>query len=284
MLLVRLHLTGFFWGDVSLSNTLFRRDAGAFAAYLVDAETGELHDHLSDGQREHDLEIARVNIAGELMDLEAGGLLETGRRARSTISERIIHRYRSLWDELTGTESFEQGERWRVEARIRRLNELGFDVGELVDHHRHRRRDRADPAEGRGRRAPLAPAAAAHRPGRRGEPGPAAAQRPGQLRAPPRSGRATDEEIVAHEWLSQVFEQVVRTVPRKLRTKLEPAEVFHEVLEHRWYLSERAGHDVGLKRRSTTTCRRSCRPSPTRWRCSASTPEAESPVVISSAR
>ena len=79
VLLVRLHLAGFWWGDVSLSNTLFRRDAGAFAAYLVDAETGELHQRLSDGQREHDLEIARVNIAGELMDLEAGGLLQEDR-------------------------------------------------------------------------------------------------------------------------------------------------------------------------------------------------------------
>ena len=37
LLLVRLHLLGFYWGDVSLSNTLFRRDAGEFAAYLVDA-------------------------------------------------------------------------------------------------------------------------------------------------------------------------------------------------------------------------------------------------------
>ena len=80
VLLVRLHLVGFFWGDVSLSNTLFRRDAGAFAAYLVDAETGELHERLADGQREHDLEIARVNIAGELMDLEAGRLAPRGRR------------------------------------------------------------------------------------------------------------------------------------------------------------------------------------------------------------
>ena len=44
VLLVRLHLTGFYWGDVSLSNTLFRRDAETFAAYLVDAETGDLHD------------------------------------------------------------------------------------------------------------------------------------------------------------------------------------------------------------------------------------------------
>ena len=55
VLLVRLHLAGFFWGDVSLSNVLFRRSAGEFAAYLVDAETGELRPQLSDGQRRHDL-------------------------------------------------------------------------------------------------------------------------------------------------------------------------------------------------------------------------------------
>ena len=48
-LLVRLHLTGFYWGDCSLSNALFRRDAGALSAYLVDAETAELHEQLSDG-------------------------------------------------------------------------------------------------------------------------------------------------------------------------------------------------------------------------------------------
>lgn len=70
VLLARLHLIGFLWGDVSLSNTLFRRDAGSFAAYLVDAETGELHERLTDGQREHDLQIARTNLFGEFCDLE----------------------------------------------------------------------------------------------------------------------------------------------------------------------------------------------------------------------
>ena len=74
-LLVRLHTAGFYWGDCSFSNTLFRRDAGAFAAYLVDAETGELHGNLSEGQRTYDVDLARTNIAGELLDLEAGGLL-----------------------------------------------------------------------------------------------------------------------------------------------------------------------------------------------------------------
>ena len=63
--------TGFFWGDCSLSNALFRRDAGALSAYLVDAETSELHDRLSDGQRTHDLDIAEENLAGELYDLAA---------------------------------------------------------------------------------------------------------------------------------------------------------------------------------------------------------------------
>jgi hypothetical protein len=73
VLLARLHSEGFYWGDCSLSNTLFRRDAGAFAAYLVDAETGELHPRLSEGQRGYDLEIAHGNIIGELMDLQAAG-------------------------------------------------------------------------------------------------------------------------------------------------------------------------------------------------------------------
>jgi hypothetical protein len=245
VLLVRLHLTGFFWGDVSLSNTLFRRDAGSFAAYLVDAETGELRETLSDGQREHDLEIARVNIAGELMDLQAGGALEE-EADPVAVSERIIHRYRSLWGELTAPESFEQGERWRVDARIRRLNELGFDVGELaivtdlegatvqiqpkvVDAGHHSRRllrlTGLDVGENQARR--LLNDLDSYR---------AATDRQGD-----------DEEIVAHDWLSQVFEPVVRAVPRQLGQKLEPAEVFHEVLEHRWYLSERRGRDVPLR-------------------------------------
>lgn len=245
VLLVRLHLVGFFWGDVSLSNTLFRRDAGAFAAYLVDAETGELHDELSNGQREYDLELARVNIAGELMDLEAGGLLdETGADAVRT-SQRIVDRYRSLWAELTEPESFESGDRWRVDARIRRLNDLGFDVGELaittdvggtsvqiqpkvVDAGHHSRRllrlTGLDVEENQARRLlnDLDSYRAAN--GRQGD----------------------SEEIVAHDWLTQVFEAVVNAVPRDLHRKLEPAEIFHEVLENRWYMSERRGHDVPM--------------------------------------
>ncbi len=245
VLLVRLHLTGFWWGDVSLSNTLFRRDAGAFAAYLVDAETGELRERLSDGQREHDLDIARVNIAGELMDLDAGGLLQE-ERDPVEVSERIVTRYRELWDELTGSEVIDDSERWRVDDRIRRLNALGFDVDELeittdidgaslriqpkvVDSGHHSRRllrlTGLDVRENQARRLLNDLGVFAAATGRRGE----------------------DEEIVAHEWLASVYEPITRRVPRELLTKLEPAEVFHEVLEHRWYMAERAQHDVPLQ-------------------------------------
>lgn len=244
VLLVRLHLLGFYWGDVSLSNTLFRRDAGAFAAYLVDAETGEFQPELTNGQREYDLDIARTNIIGELMDLQAGEILDEDVDTIE-VGNRIVERYTALWRELTDSESFDTGERWRVAARIDRLNELGYDVGELtmttdvdgtsvqiqpkvVDAgHHHRRMMRLtglDVQENQARR--MLNDLDAYR---------AATDRQGE-----------DEEFVAHDWLAKVFEPTVRAIPRELRGKLEPAEIFHEVLEHRWFISEQQRRDVPL--------------------------------------
>jgi len=244
LLLVRLHLAGFFWGDVSLSNTLFRRDAGRFAAYLVDAETGQLFEgRLSNGQRENDLEIARVNIAGELMDLLASGKAQD--IDPNSVSQRIVDKYHELWKELTATEVFDETERWRISKRVKRLNELGFDIEELsivkddeghtvkiqpkvVDAGHHARRllllTGLDVEENQARRLlndidqyKLANA------------------RPG-----------ADEEVMAHEWLSNVYEPVIGSIPSEFIGRLEPAELFHEVLEHRWYVSEDKGTDVPL--------------------------------------
>lgn len=246
VLLVRLHLLGFFWGDVSLSNTLFRRDAGAFAAYLVDAETGELHpEGLTSGKRMYDIELARTNIIGELMDLQAGGLLEEDVDTID-VGDRIVTRYLELWDVLTGAESFSMSERWRVANRIERLNSLGFDVGELsmttdldgthlsiqpkvVDAgHYHRQIMRLtglDVQEGQGRRMLNDLEAYRSLWNRKNEP----------------------LEIAAHAWLADVFEPTIAAVPVEMRRKLEPAEIFHEVLEHRWYMSEAAGYDVSMQ-------------------------------------
>ena len=131
VLLARLHLVGFLWGDVSLSNILFRRDAGEFAAYLVDAETAEMHETLTDGQREHDLTIATTNLYGEFCDLEAGEMLDAALDPKRLV-ESILTRYRELWGELTGVEEFSDQEVFRIENRVRRLNALGFDVAELA--------------------------------------------------------------------------------------------------------------------------------------------------------
>ncbi|AZS43328.1 DUF4032 domain-containing protein [Microbacterium oleivorans] len=244
-LLVRLHNVGFFWGDVSLSNTLFRRDAGAFAAYLVDAETGELHEGgLTRGQREHDLDVARTNIAGEIMDLEAGGRLEGGVDAVA-IADGIMSSYRSLWSALTETETFAANETWRITERVQRLNGLGFDIGEMsidetadgtkvliqpkvVDAGHHQRRllrlTGLDVEENQARRLLNDMDEFAARVSRLG----------------------SDEEMVAHEWLTRVFEPVVKAIPWELRSKLEPAEVFHQVLEHRWYMSQARGRSIPI--------------------------------------
>ena len=245
LLLARLHLIGFYWGDVSLSNTLFRRDAGAFAAYLVDAETGKLYDGgLSNGQRENDLEVARVNIAGELLDLQSGGRLDDAVDPVE-IADGIVAAYRSLWRELTASETFPQSERWRIRERVERLNELGFDIEEMsirtdedgtrvriqpkvVDAGHHSRRllrlTGLDAGENQARRL---------------------LNDLDAFRAV-RGKTDDDEEMVAHEWLVSVFEPVVRSIPKELRGKLEPAEVFHQLLDHRWYLSQEQKRNVPL--------------------------------------
>src|SRR3712207_6240841 len=131
VLLVRLHLAGVFWGDCSLSNTLFRLDAGAFAAYLVDAETSERHDQLSSGQRHYDVDLARERVGAELLDLQFGELLPPDVDPIE-IADSLPVRYEALWDEVTREEVFALDEqRYRVTERLQRLKDLGFDVGEI---------------------------------------------------------------------------------------------------------------------------------------------------------
>nr|WP_243886807.1 DUF4032 domain-containing protein [Dermatophilus congolensis] len=244
VLLVRLHLAGFWWGDVSLSNTLFRRDADDFSAYLVDAETGQLFPQLTEGQRRHDLDIAHVNIAGELMDLIAGGLLSPELDPIAT-SEQVVSRYHSLWNELTASEALTTGETWRMEERIRRLNLLGYNVDEL-----------SVTREGNGETIQITPkvvdAGYSHRRLMRLTGLDVQENQARRLLSDMDTYRASLspnilESVAAHEWLVNVYEPVTANIPSNMAAKLEPAQVFHEVLEHRWYLSERAGYDVSVQ-------------------------------------
>jgi hypothetical protein len=244
VLIARLHLIGFKWGDISLSNILFRRDAGAFAAYLVDAETGEMHDRLTDGQRLQDMEIARTNLFGDFLDLQAAGRLQAPFDPLALVS-MVMTRYAELWQELTGAEEFSVSEMDRIEGRVRRLNALGFDVAEMdiqtddgsskiriqpkvVDAGHHQRRlmrlTGLDTEENQARR--LLNDLDTYR------------FRSGQTKA--------DEAVVAHRWLTEQFEPVMQQVPAALRAKREPAQLFHELLDYRWYKSQREHRDVPL--------------------------------------
>ena len=247
LLLVRLHLEGVFWGDCSLANTLFRRDAGALMAYLVDAETAQRHDPpLGPGLRGHDLEIAVENIAGGLMDLQAA------RRMRPEVDPiaavaLLEQRYHELWAELTAPDVVGTDERHRIEERIRRLNELGFDVEELV----------LEETEEGGHRLRIQPVLVeeghharelARRTGLRVQENQArrllndiTAYRSWLERT---GGRPVPEAVGAARWLGEVYEPLIAEIPPDLTGRREPPEAFHELLEHRWFLSEREGREV----------------------------------------
>ncbi|WP_438874872.1 DUF4032 domain-containing protein [Winogradskya humida] len=240
-LVVRMHLTGFSWGDCSLSNTLFRRDAGAFAAYLVDAETGNIYPKLSEGQRSEDIEILRLNIFGECLDLQAAELLHESIDPESVVDD-IVARYDRLWHEVTYEQEIQRRDaRHDIEGRIRRLNELGFDVAEVamstVDGGVRVRPKVVDAGYHTRRLMRLTGLDAEENQAR---------QLLNDLDTYKAESDLTDEQQAAHRWLTEVFEPVVRAVPANLRQKLEPQEIFSQIIQHKWLLSERAGRDVGM--------------------------------------
>ena len=245
VLLVRLHLAGVFWGDCSLSNVLFRRDAGALMAYLVDAETTEQRPSISDRLRSRDLDIAHENFAGGLLDLQAAGRVP-GAVDPIDVADDLRSRYRELWGELTRTDRLDATERWRIDSRVRRINELGFDVEELAlrtaegghvlditpslveeGHHARELRQRTglEVQENQARRL-------------------LADIENFRARLGEHDGRSVPAGVAAARWLAEVYEPVVDAIPPALRSRLEPAEIFHQLLEHRYLMAERTGHEI----------------------------------------
>ena len=247
-LLVDLHRNGVFWGDCSLANTLFRRDGQTLQAFLVDAETSEIHPGLSDGQRYFDLEILTENVAGDLADLDA--LL--GRPADRieedvAAAESVVARYHLLWDEVHREETIAPDERYRVEARVRRLNELGFAVDELQlepvapgreavrlrvavtsrRFHAHELRRLTGLEVGEGQATILLNDLRAFQ----------------ALQEAWHPGSAPDD-VAAERWLRDVVRPSM-AVASVLGATSDPIQAYCDLIEVRWLLSEQAGHDVG---------------------------------------
>jgi Domain of unknown function (DUF4032) len=188
--------------------------------------------------------VAGENVFAELLDLQAGEELDPDVRAHEIV-DLLAERYDALWRQLTEAEEFDTAEMWRIERRIERLNELGFDVDELeiitdlggdtvriqprvVEAGHHCRELQGltglgvEDAQARRLLNDLASYTAHYDLGRE------------------------DRAVVANQWLTRIYEPLVAMLPADQRGKLEPAEFFHEVLVHRWFLSEQAGQEVDI--------------------------------------
>ncbi len=247
-LLVDLHRGGVFWGDCSLANTLFRRDGDKIQAYLVDAETSEIHPSLSDGQRSFDLDILVENVGFGLADLGAMQGREDAFEDAVDAAESVRARYTGLWDELNLEPELSAGDRHAIRARIRRLNDLGFAVDEI---------NLEPTADGDTVRLRVAVASRrfhAHELQRLT--GLVALE--GQARLllndlreyqawlEHRSGTSISMEAAAERWVGDVLEPSLATLAPAIGPRRDPLQAYCDVLEAKWLLSEAAGRDVGL--------------------------------------
>ncbi len=199
---------------------------------------------------------ARAEDAVDLGERLAGREPVKGLRDRDRVGRGVMERHRLR----RSLERFGQvdprahrgdrlDERQRIEERLRRLNELGYDVEEIevvgegdelrlrlhpqvVEPGHHARRlyslTGLDVQENQARR--LLNDIASYRA--------ALARIDG--------GRKLPESVAAYRWRTQIFDPSIAAVPAGLRGKREPAEIFHEILEHRWLMSEKAGREGAL--------------------------------------
>ena len=249
-LLVDLHRSGVYWGDCSLANTLFRRDGDKIQAFLVDAETSEIHPTLSAGQREYDLEILVENVAYGLADLAA--LQGRSGDADDAIesAETVRTRYTALWDEITCEPELAPDDRHAIRARVRALNELGFAVDEI----------RLEPSPTGADAVRLRVAVANRRfHVRKLERLTGLVALEGQARLllndleeyrawiEYHEARQMSETEAAERWLGDVLEPALRSLVPAIGPLRDPLQAYCDVLEEKWILSEMAGGDVGLE-------------------------------------
>lgn len=246
-LLVDLHRAGVFWGDCSLANTLFRRDGDLIQAYLVDAETSEVFPSLSDGQRAYDLEILVENVAFGLADLAA--MQGWGEEPEDAIAaaERVRDRYAQVWTLIHDEPVLHPDDRQAIRRRVRKLNELGYSVDLDLD---------PDAPDGRVR---LRMAITTRRYHAR------ELERRTRIRALEGQARmlindlveygawlewyerrSIDEDEVAERWLREVYRPTLARIGAAVGPDRDLVQAYCDVLEEKWFLSERAGHDIGL--------------------------------------
>jgi len=245
-LLVQLHLRGVYWGDCSLSNTLFRRDAGALKAYLVDAETAIAHpEHIPAILRHQEMDIMEENIDQELAELALSHQLPQEIPANDT-GAYIRVRYQRLWEEITREEIL-TGDSFHIQERIRALNAMGYSVGGVDFYH-------SEHGEAVHLRVVVTDRNF-HRDQLLNHTGLSAEEKQAQWmmneihelrpRLSQSSNRITPLSVAAYHWLVNTYQPVVERLQPLIKADISVEELYCQVLEHKWYLSERAQRDVG---------------------------------------
>ena len=248
-LLVDLHLRGIYWGDCSLANTLFRRDGTRIQAYLVDAETSEAHASLSVGQRRYDLDVLVENVAFGLADLAAFLGRPIDEDDPIEAAESVRTRYDRLWQEVHHEDELPAWDRHAVRRRIRSLNDLGFAVDEVE----------LVPA-GTGERVRLRVAVGNrryHASRLQRKTGIVALEDQARLLLNDLGeygvwldhveGHDASAEEIAERWRSEVLEPTLAVLAAAIGGDRDPVQAYCDLLEHKWLLSEMAGHDIGLE-------------------------------------
>jgi hypothetical protein len=249
-LLVDLHRSGVYWGDCSLANTLFRRDGDKIQAFLVDAETSEIHPSLSDGQRAYDLEILVENVAFGLADLAALQGRPEGIDEAIELAENVRTRYTALWDEIHAALELSPDDRHAIRARIRAMNDLGFAVDEIS----------LEPMPDGSGSVRLRVAVANRRfHVRKLERLTGIVALEGQARLllndleeyrawiEYHEARQLSDHDAAERWLDDVLQPALASLVPAIGPLRDPLQAYCDVLEEKWILSEMAGGDVGLE-------------------------------------
>jgi tRNA A-37 threonylcarbamoyl transferase component Bud32 len=243
-LLVQLHIAGVYWGDCSLSNTLYRRDANTLQAYLVDAETAEFVNPLPPAMRYQDLEILEEIVNGELLDLYT---TDVGKFPIYNTVGLIKLKYQRLWEEINQEGTIGIDENYRIQERVRALNGLGYSVGNISftpsssGDQIHFRIIVTDRNFHRNQLYNLTGLQAEEMQARQ------MVNEILELRAnlSRKNNRSTPTSVAAYHWLENYYSPTITQLKPVLHSAMEAPELYCQILEHKWFLSEQAHHDVG---------------------------------------
>jgi hypothetical protein len=255
-LLVEIHRMGMFWGDCSLANTLLMRDGQRLQAYLVDGETSEIHERLSDGQRQADIEIAIENVAGDLADMavmNGKSIEEMDDDFEAALSLR--DRYDNLWGVLHRDVTIHPDKRYRVDKRLHDIHALGYVVDEIIleprddgsedlrlrvavagrDYHSRRLRQLTGIEAGEGQSSILLNDVTAW----------AGMGWAGDWESKEGASERTLTRRDGARWVFEIFEPSVAQLIDAMGDDIDHVQAYCDLLEVRWLLSEGTGHDVG---------------------------------------